>query len=282
MKDKSLFITFLRTIGKSLPGDYAKTFFYLNCIKAPRKFFRLALNSFYRMEHVYDILRDFKKIEGKFSILEFGVAGGVSFTKHLFATKYTGLDDRVKVYGFDTFEGMPAEVDDRNKDVVGNDDWIAGQFNSSYEELNLYCKFKYSNFELFKGLFKDTLTPEVLNNFNIYQPILIWIDCDFYTSAKTVFEKLLTLIPNGCIIYFDELDNINFGSRFTGEARLVYEINTGKFGEGMELILDTELSLNSKRIYRFLNFQNPVRYKGLIDISPPDELFKRTNDSPLP
>lgn len=282
MRDRSPYITILRALGKLLPGEYAKTFFYLNFIKAPRKFLRLSINSFYRMDHIYDVLKEFQRVKGKFSILEFGVAGGRSFTKHLFATKYLSMSDRVMVYGFDTFEGMPEMVDNKNKDLIGNDDWIPGEFKGDYEELNAYCRSKYINFQLYKGLFKDSLTSTVLENLDIYQPILIWVDCDYYTSTKSIFEKLLPKIPNGCVVYFDELDNINYGSKFTGEARFVYEINNGKFSEGIELILDTKLSLNSKRVYRFVNFQNPKRYKGLIDIKPPDELRKRTTDSPLP
>lgn len=282
MRDKSLFISFLRALGRILPGDYAKTFFYLHFIKAPRALFRMSLNSFYRMDHIYDVLKEFKDVEGQFSLLEFGVAEGVSFTKHLFATKYMGMDSRVAVMGFDTFQGMPDDVDVRNMDLVGNDDWFAGQFAGAYEELRVTCESKYSNFELYKGLFEDSLSADVLDTLNVYQPILIWIDCDFYTSARSVFERILPFIPNGCVIYFDDLDNINYGSRFTGEARLVHELNNGQFGEGIELVLDTELSLNSRRVYRFVNFEDPVRYRGLIDIKPPDVLRRRTNDSPLP
>ncbi len=52
------------------------------------------------MDHIYDVLKEFKRIEGKFSILEFGVAEGVSFTKHLFATKYMRMDDKGKCLWF--------------------------------------------------------------------------------------------------------------------------------------------------------------------------------------
>ena len=282
MKDKSLLIPFLKVIGKPLPGDYLKTFFYLNFIKAPRKFLRLIIYSFYRMDHVYDVLKKYKNIDGKFSILEFGVAEGLSFAKHLYATKYMGMQDKVMVYGFDTFEGMPDVSDNRNKDLVGNNDWISGQFKGNYEEINSYCKSKYNNFQLFKGLFDNSITPEVLEKLKIFQPILIWIDCDFYTSAKSVFERILPIIPNGCVVYFDELNNINYGSRLTGEAKLVYEINSGKFGEQIELVLDNELSLNSKRLYRFVNFNKPIRYNGLQINKPPAKLRKRTTDSPFP
>jgi len=54
MADKSGFITLLRYVGMVLPGDYIKTFFYLNFIAKPRKFIRLCLESFYRMDHIYD------------------------------------------------------------------------------------------------------------------------------------------------------------------------------------------------------------------------------------
>jgi len=29
-------------------------------------------------------------------------------------------------------------------------------------------------------------------------------------------------LPNGCVMYFDEFENLNFGSRFAGEAKLVH------------------------------------------------------------
>ena len=68
-------------------------------------------------------------------------------------------------------------------------------------------------------------------------PILVWIDVDYYSSARTVLEKLVPYLPNGCVIYFDEYDNLNYGSRLTGEARLVHEINHGALGEEIELVL---------------------------------------------
>lgn len=111
--------------------------------------------------------------------------------------------------------------------------------------------------------------------------MLIWIDCDYYTSAKTVFEKLIPFIPSGCVIYFDDYD-LNFGSRFTGEAKIVHEINNGAFGDGIELILDTHLSLNSKRIYRFININSRYHYELLSPSLSVRDTRSRSNDSPLP
>ena len=65
--------------------------------------------------------------------------------------------------------------------------------------------------------------------------MLVWIDCDYYTSSRTVMERLLPYLPTGCVIYFDEPE-FNFSSRFTGEARLIHEINHGLLGDGIELV----------------------------------------------
>ena len=280
--DKSPFITLLRSTGKLLPGDRLKTAFYLNFVARTRKAFRLALTSFYRMDHIYEVLREAKvNYRGNFSILEFGVADGYAFTKKLYATRYLEMEERVQVHGFDSFEGMPATTNRKDQDLIANDGWVEGQFRGNYESLSDYCASSYNNYELHKGYFEDTLTPDVLSGLSESLPILIWIDCDYYTSAKTVFEKLIPYIPSGCVVYFDEYE-FNYGSRFTGEARIVHEINAGEFGEGIELVLDTELSLNSQRVYRFINLHAKAQYERTFRKNASDELRRRTDDSPLP
>jgi len=282
MGDKSGFITVLRVLAKLLPGDHVRTMVYLNCIARPRKLLRLSLNSFYRMDHIYEVLSEFKNTyKGSFSMLEFGVGSGYSFTKKLYATKYLKMEDRVIVHGFDSFEGLPETSDYRDQDLVANDGWVKGQFKENYEELYEYCRKHYRNFELHRGWFDKTITEEFLKGLRTFLPILIWIDCDYYTSARTVFEPLIPYIPSGCVIYFDEYE-FNFGSRFTGEARIVYEINHGLFGEGIEMVLDSPLSLNSQRVYRFINLRSESQYERFVPSTSADSLKRRLNDSPLP
>src|SRR4030095_5495682 len=103
-------------------------------------------------------------------------------------------------------------------------------------------------------------TEEVLSSLQARLPILVWIDCDYYSSSRTVFERLIPYIPSGCVVYFDDCD-FNFGSRFTGEARLIHEINHGAWGEGIELALDRNLSWDSNRIYRFIRTNGALRYE---------------------
>ena len=282
MKDDSPAITALRWIGRLLPGDYLKTTWYLYCVAKPRKIFRLWLHGFYRMEHIYDVLRFARDTyKGRFTILEFGTNEGYSFTKMLYATRYLGMADRVTVHGFDTFQGMPETRDRRDHNIIsGEEEWVKGQFRGDDRKLNQYCSRRYSNFRLHKGKFDETLSQEFLESLRSEKPILVWIDCDYYTSAKTVIERLLPYLPNGCVVYFDEYE-FNFGSRFTGESRIVHEVNNGTFGQDIELVFNTQLSLNSKRIYNFVSFEGGIHYELLRPLER-DPGRAPTNDSPLP
>jgi hypothetical protein len=276
-------MTILRLFSKLLPGDYLKTLFYLNLIEKPRRLLRLSLNTFYRMDHIYAVLKEFKHhYKGNFSILEFGTSDGYAFTKMLYATKYLNMADRVIVHTFDSFEGMPSPADEKDQDLIANDSWVEGQFRGRYEELEEYCSNHYKNYQIHRGYFNETLTEGLLSSFKTHLPILVWIDCDYYSSARTVFEKLIFCLPNGCVIYFDEYEQLNFGSRFTGEARLVYEINHGLFGDDIELVLDSTLSLNTNRIYRFIRYKSPIQYEKTVKHEWATQVRKRTNDSPLP
>lgn len=262
VKDSPL-LRFLRGMGHLLPGDRLKTLFYLKLIKAPRRMLRHSLLEFYRYDHVYDVLEEFgAACDGPFSVLEFGTSAGYSFVKLLYATQYLGMSEMVTVHGFDSFEGLPATVDPRDSVFSPDGDrWVAGQYRADFQTLQDYCSRRFRNFCLHRGYFETTLTPALLGSLLRDQPILVWIDADYYTSGRTVMERVLPVLPSGCVLYFDELNTTNFGSRLTGEARLVHEINHGVFGADIELVLDGELSLNSKRVYRFVRLGAGPQYR---------------------
>ena len=113
--DKSFLMTALRFAGRSLPGDYVRTFVYLNLIYKPRLAMRRLVSTFYRMDHVYAVIGEFKRAyKGPFSILEFGVADGYAFAKKAYATRYLGMEESIVCHGFDSFEGLPETADQRD------------------------------------------------------------------------------------------------------------------------------------------------------------------------
>jgi hypothetical protein len=281
---RSPFIRVLKLFSAVLPGEYLKTAFYLNCIDAPRRMLRESLAAFYRYDHVYGVLRDFRaNFHGRGSILEFGTSDGYSFAKLLYATRYLRLEERIAVHTFDSFEGMPDPVDERDRDWATGDDWLRGQFRGRYEALTAWCETKrYRNAHVHRGYFEQSIDQAFLDSLEEWPPILVWIDCDYYSSTRTVLERLLDRLPNGCVLYFDEFDNLNFGSRLTGEARIVHEINTGCFGENIELVPDTRLGLNSRRVYRFLRVPATRMLKPLVLEGSEYSVHRRGDGSPLP
>lgn len=273
----------LWALGKLLPGNYLKTMFYLNAIEKPRRYLRLSLSTFYRMDHIYRVLQEFRDdYSGRFSVLEFGTSDGYSFTKMLYATRYLGMEDRVTVHAFDSFEGMPAPRDEKDIDLVSGDSFVEGEFRGHHDALEAYCAQHYRNYRIHKGYFEETLTDEFLVTLRDELPILVWFDCDYYSSARTVWERIMNYLPNGCVLYFDELESINYGSRFTGEARLVHEINQGRFGDDIELVPDPKLSLDSPRIYRFVRCKPDVQYERVSSDHFASAVHRRGDDSPLP
>ena len=138
-------------------------------------------NRYSLMQHIF--LDDIVNIEGLY--LEFGVNKGISIN---FIAAYNPMK---MIYGFDSFEGLP-------------EDWkydcTAGTFNQN----GIMPKVN-SNVKLIKGWFDSTI-PKFLEQTN-ESCAFIHIDCDIYSSAKTIFSLLGNRITHGTVIEFDEYFN---------------------------------------------------------------------------
>lgn len=129
--------------------------------------------------------------------LEFGVGSGE--TTRMIA-------GWMPVIGFDSFQGLP-------------EDWRpgfpAGRF-AEYEEPR-----DIAGATIVPGWFDDTVPGYDWSGFKIS---LVHIDCDLYSSTKTVLDSIGPWLREGCIIVFDEYfgydDDIAGGDALrTGEAR---------------------------------------------------------------
>jgi hypothetical protein len=116
-------------------------------------------------------------------VMEFGVFSGASLA-HL-----AGLTDR-KVYGFDSFEGLPE---------LWFDKFEPGMFSLDRQApVNMP-----PNVELVTGLFEDSL-PGFLESHE-GPCAFAHIDCDLFSSAKSVLINLAPRMITGTILVFDEL-----------------------------------------------------------------------------
>ena len=118
-------------------------------------------------------------------VLEFGVAEGDSI--RIIADKLNQ-----SIYGFDSFEGLPENWGGRHE--------AKGHYSTGGKLPDVP-----SHVTLYKGWFDRTL-PDFLKQ-KRDQVSLLHIDCDLYSSTKTVLELLAPRIRPGTIIVFDEYFN---------------------------------------------------------------------------
>lgn len=113
-------------------------------------------------------------------VLEFGVYNGKSIRN--LAALIKG-----EVHGFDSFEGIPENWNDEP----------SGSYSANGEMPEVP-----SNVTLHKGWFEKTIPEFIKSN---HGPIRFMnIDCDLYSSTKTIFDLLAPQISHGTVIVFDE------------------------------------------------------------------------------
>lgn len=135
--------------------------------------------------------------------LEFGVYSGT--TLKIIATARGGES----VYGFDSFEGLP-------------ETWRSGYPAGTFDMENLP---DVPGAELVVGWFDDVL-PEFLEKHP--EPVdFLHVDCDLYSSTKTVLELVGPRLRPGSIVMFDEYFNYPGWQEHEHRAWLEYVEATG-------------------------------------------------------
>jgi predicted O-methyltransferase YrrM len=117
--------------------------------------------------------------------LEFGVASGRTISHMALNAPQTHF------YGFDSFEGLPEA-------------WRSGFDKGEFAQARL--PDVPSNVTLIKGWFDDTL-PTFLRDRPQMPLSLVHVDCDLYSSTRTIFANLKDRIVPGTVIVFDEYWN---------------------------------------------------------------------------
>ena len=102
------------------------------------------------------------------------------------------LRPQQKFYGFDSFEGLP-------------ETWTMGCRTGAFSIQGKLPPTR-ENVELIKGFFDQTLSPFVELH-KTERVAFLHIDCDLYSSTKTILQTLLPMITKGTVICFDEFYN---------------------------------------------------------------------------
>ena len=157
-----------------------------------------------------------------YSFVECGVAKGGC----LALMKYIAGDNN-KIYGFDSFDGMPNI--DKEKDIgIYNKSCPLTGFGKVGDNLsggiqNVYKTFKklnlnFDNTYLVKGFFEDTLNIQE-NIDNLENIAILRLDGNWYNSVKICLDKLYQNVIDGGVIIIDDYGDWVGAKNATDEFR---------------------------------------------------------------
>lgn len=133
---------------------------------------------------------------------EFGLFKGYTFFSAYRTAQRLDLKE-TRFYGFDSFQGLPP-VDDIDK--TGG--WFfEGQFaySRSKVEKNLQKRgVDFNKIQLIEGFYEDTLVEKLKETLPARRAGVILLDCDLYSSTRTVLDWLEGLIKDKTIVLFDD------------------------------------------------------------------------------
>ena len=147
--------------------------------------------------------------------LEFGVFNGSSIGSAYLSAMKNKLKS-MKFFGFDSFKGLPKGTDEEH------DALQKGFYGCSYEKMKECLrrrKVDPSKIIWIKGWYKDTLNDKTIKKYNIGKIGIVFVDCDTYSSSKTVLDFLAPLIIEPAIVCFDDWKLYDMDVKGTGEYR---------------------------------------------------------------
>ena len=160
---------------------------------------------YYEYEHRREFMRRaftalrFNLIPGAYA--EFGCHGGMTFTLAYRESRRIGYD--CPMWAFDSFCGLPPQSLPQDQHPA----WMQGALKTSLQRFQRICSFgglKGEDYRVVPGFYHDTLN---VGSFHKDMPETIsfaYVDCDLYTSTKSVMAFLASRLRHGSIVAFDD------------------------------------------------------------------------------
>jgi O-methyltransferase len=187
---------------------------------------KLSMVSLERLNNLYTQCNKF--INTSYSFVECGVAKGGCLALMKFVS---GKNN--KIFGFDSFEGMP-NITKEDIGAYNKSDPLTGGGkvgdNLSGGIQNVYKTFKTLNLDmnnvtLIKGFFNETLNKDE-NICKIGEIAILRLDGDWYESTKICLEKLYDKVIIGGLIIIDDYGHWVGAKIAVDEFRNKYNITT--------------------------------------------------------
>ena len=109
---------------------------------------------------------------------------------------------RMRVFGFDSFQGLPEPVG-----IDAGPIFQKGDFSTSLDEVRRLLRERGTDLNrvhLVPGFYDEVWTPSLRQTLDLQAAAIVHVDCDFYKSTKTVLDFITPLLQDGTIIIFDD------------------------------------------------------------------------------
>jgi hypothetical protein len=194
----------------------------------------------------------FNGIDGDY--VEFGCWSGVTFGLAYHESRRQG--HMARLWAFDSFCGLPSPQGPWDE----HPSWKKGAMATSVEQFHEICKsngIPRDAYTIVPGFYNETL--EKMSHKEAPTNIcLAYIDCDLYSSTKSVFEFLMPRLKHGMIIALDDYYCWS-ANQIAGERRALFEFFENneqwhllpyiQYGwHGASFIVESKLLLTNKNI----------------------------------
>jgi hypothetical protein len=152
--------------------------------------------------------------------LEFGVYNGTSLItafREIEAMRLSGM----RLFGFDSFEGLPAAAATDDEGL-----WKPGDWCSDLEFTRAVLASEgidEARVTLIPGWFSDTCSADTARQHGIEKASIVMVDCDIYTSAREALAFCAPLIRDHALVIFDDWHSGQLAAKNLGERRAFEE-----------------------------------------------------------
>jgi O-methyltransferase len=154
------------------------------------------------------------QIDGDYA--EFGCWSGRTFALAYHESRRHG--HKAKLWAFDSFQGLPSPQD------AGDRRWKEGEMATPVGEFHALCAsngIPSNAYDVVPGFYEQTLAT-MSPSAKPVNIALAYIDCDFYSSTRTVLQFLMPRLKHGMILAFDDYF-LWTESHVSGERRAMLE-----------------------------------------------------------
>lgn len=154
----------------------------------------------WRQQFFYNAFRAlaFNGITGDYA--EFGCWGGMTFAMAYGESRRQ--KHRAHLWAFDSFQGLPPTEGPRDEHPI----WQAGTLKTSLDEFHGLCAQRgvpRADYSVVPGFYQETL-DHMAADAAPRDIALAYVDCDLYSSTRSVLAFLMPRLKHGMLIAFDD------------------------------------------------------------------------------